>query len=116
MTLVLRGGVPSKKNSYRRSAGGGMHRPANVKALIDSLVLQARNQWQGKPPLEGALVRMGFVVKDGASDLDNKLTTMLDCLVTAGVLRNDSIKRVWCFSATAVINPDAEESVTVTLE
>lgn len=112
--IRLRGHVPSKKNRWSRSAKGGMHIPKEIAAEIDGLILQAKSQWKSSP-LESAELRAGFVVRDGRSDLDNKVTAVQDILVKAGVLRNDSIAHLWSLNATAVIAPLMEESVTITL-
>lgn len=109
--LFLRGHVPGKKNAWKRSAKGGMHLPSSVRSEIDSLVLQARAQWK-REPLEAAAISASFYVKDGARDLDNAYTCIQDVLVKAGVIRNDTIKRVAAFSACAIIST-VEESVTV---
>ena len=76
----------------RRSKNGGMFRNSAVVAQIDSLTLQAKATWQGRDALVCQPISALFYVTDQRSDIDNKWTTVLDCLVKAGVLKNDNIK------------------------
>lgn len=107
--LVLLGPCPSKKNRRHVRRGGGVYFDrAEVQPAIDRLVLQARSQWQ-QEPLSRAVVRATFLVRSRRQDVDNMLTTLLDCLVLAGVLANDNILHVPEISARAVV--DTEECV-----
>lgn len=112
-TMVLLGHVPSKKNTWQRGKSG-MYIPSEVKAEIYGLILQAKAQWQ-QPPMDQASVTINFIVPDGRADLDNKLTCVLDVLVKAGVLRNDSIAHLQEIRATAGVFPDERERCTVRL-
>jgi len=103
MFLTLRGHVPGKKNAWTRSAKGGMHLPAGVKAEIDGLILQAKSQ-RPERPINIATVSATFFVSNFKSDLDGKLTTLLDVLVKASVLRNDSMAHVQALKAYMVLN------------
>lgn len=114
MIITLQGRVPSKKNAYRYTSRGG-YIPAQIASELLSLQVQARAQWR-QPTLESAVIGAVFYVKDGASDLDNKLTAAIDVLVKAGVIRNDSIKRVKRISAEAVIVKDGEEWTEVSVD
>jgi Holliday junction resolvase RusA-like endonuclease len=92
MRIILEGPIPSKKNMLRRSKNGGMFRNAEVSAKIDALTMQAAIQWGERGPLIRPSIQVLFRVIDKRSDIDNKMTTVLDCLVKAGVLENDNIK------------------------
>ncbi len=80
-----------------------MYIPTEVRAALNGLILQARSQWNPRQPLDHAYVKARFLVKDGRQDLDNKLTCILDVLVEAGVLINDSIAHLAGFEASAVL-------------
>ena len=112
-TITLLGHCPTKKNAYMRSRNGRMYRRADIAAAIDALTLQAQSQWRCEPLAE-ATVRAKFYVRDGRGDLDGKLTTVLDILVKAGVIRNDSIARLKDIRASvAAIRPDEAVEVQV---
>lgn len=112
MTLTLLGHVATKKNG-KAAFNGRVVQTRAKKADLDSLILQARQQWGGRPPMETACISAAFFVRDGRSDLDGKYTTLQDVLVKAGVLRNDSIARVKSFGACAKIDPNERVVVTV---
>jgi hypothetical protein len=92
MKIFLQGHIPSKKNMLRRSKNGGMFRNSSVADQIDALTIQAKAAWRGREPLSCNPIGMVFLVTDLRSDIDNKATTVLDCLVKAGVLKNDNCK------------------------
>jgi len=73
-----------------------MYIPENVKTLIDTLILQARSQWN-QPPLDRAFIHVKFYLTDYKGDLDNKYTELQDALVKAGCLINDTPKHVTGF-------------------
>jgi hypothetical protein len=112
--ILLAGHVPTKKNGKRAWAGRVVIDPA-VRGHIDALVYQARGIWRARPPIEKArMIRAIFGVRDGRGDLDGKWTTLLDCLVRARVIRNDSIARLPRHITEArIINPGNEEWVEV---
>ena len=112
--IVIHGHIPSKKNLLRRSANGGLFRDARVTKQINLLTLQAKAQWSGREPLERPSARVLFFVSDQRSDLDNKWTTVLDCLTQAGVLRNDNI--AWGPRPVTYDWQKGEERVEIELE
>ena len=92
--LTLLGHVPAKKNEWKRAGRGGIYFDRDAtKPEIDSLTLQARKQWRRDPAHEPSIMAT-FYVRDGRGDLDNKYTTVQDCLVKAGVLRSDNVKHL----------------------
>jgi Holliday junction resolvase RusA-like endonuclease len=112
-TLHIEGHVPSKKNKWKPGRGR-VFLPREAQREIDSLILQVRMQWQ-REALEQAEIRMHFRVRDGRGDLDNKQTTILDVLVKAGVVKNDSIAHLRRLTATAEIYPAVQETVLITV-
>ena len=82
---------------------------------IEPFIFQARSQWGRREPLDRAGVRVRFYVASRRGDLDNKLTTIMDVLCSAGVLRNDNIASVPLVSAGAVIRPGEDEGCCILL-
>ena len=104
--LTLKGHIPAKKNLMnpgvnRRTGKLMFFADEEVKAQIEALVLQAKQQWQRIPAIDPDVDVELFVTHQGA-DRDNKLTTILDVLRDAGVIANDNIKQ---FNGTVVILP-----------
>lgn len=83
--------IPSKKNRWRRNRTGGVFLPKKdqdeVDIIIQEITLQrnAHKLWQ---PLTGSL-RASFSIPKARNDLDNQITTLLDCLQKARVIEND---------------------------
>lgn len=118
ITLRLRGELPSKKNDRQIRRWGprvGIGNSREKEVLMAALAWQAREQWGQREPLEHPKMSFQFTVKHRRKDRDNLLTTVLDVLVTAGVLVSDSISK---FNGTltilpAIINKHAEEGVEI---
>lgn len=92
-SFELRGHVPSKKNQWRPRRGGGIVLDRKARAEIDPLLLQAAaiaHLW-GLHHLEHPRMRVTFYVTNQRSDRDNKLSTLMDILQRAGILKNDNI-------------------------
>lgn len=95
--LTITGPFPSKKNAWRRRAGGKAYLPPQMQADIDALIIQAQSAKQhfNRKLHEEVLaadrigVRAEFHVCDSLKDLDNVYTTVLDVLQKAGVIEND---------------------------
>lgn len=95
ITLILRGELPNKKDRLmpRAGKGKGMMYDREVKALMDALVTQARIQWGPRktlPKFAEMVFRMSL--KHARRDRDGIYATVLDALVTARVLENDTVK------------------------
>lgn len=117
ITLVLHGPVPSKKNLLRPKRSGGLYLDRKTSAEMTALVWQAKNQWGQRPALVSPSVSVVFHVRSRRSDRDNRLTCILDALVTAGVLANDNIEN---FNGPviidpAIVDPKAEEMTLIRL-
>ncbi len=100
-TITLLGHCPSKKNLWQMGKSGRMFIKKNVKDAIDALTRQAASQWPDRP-VKHPDVEVTFYVRDARPDRDNKLTTVLDCLRDAKVIKNDNIKS---FNGTLVVRP-----------
>lgn len=98
--LVLAGHCPAKKNLWKIGKRG-MYIDEGVRSEISWLTLQARQQWK-HGTVEHPDLSVTFYVHNSGSDRDNKLTTVLDCLASAGVIKNDNINR---FNGMVVIEP-----------
>lgn len=96
--LILFGHVPSKKNAYRSHGKRRFKDPVILKQ-IEKLNQQIKDQVD-RIELSNPMIRAQFVVRDFRGDLDNKWTTIQDCLVEMGVLKNDSMAHVRNFNVT----------------
>lgn len=112
--MVIPGDVPGKKNQLRIGKGR-MFRDASVTAQIDALTWRIKERWGSEKTMQRARVTAYFYVLDGRGDIDNKYTTLQDCLVRAGAIKGDTIARIPGFSAQAEIIESGEESVIVEL-
>ena len=95
LTLSLWGSVPSKKNSYRpRKGGKGFYKDDKLQAELDYLTLQIPAEMRGLK-LQHPDMTFRFTVAKGATrrDRDNMCQTLIDVLVSAGVLWDDSISQ-----------------------
>ena len=117
--FTLRGHVPGKKNRLiprgRGAHGKGFANNPEVQAWINGLVLQAKSKWHDAPVTNCSVVAAFFLQTTAptlGSDLDGKLTTLLDVLVPTSVLNDDRLKYVRHIEAIGVIGYD-EDSVTV---
>lgn len=91
--LELFGKIPSKKNRYQRNPR--RNRPFKDRELaraIDDLVLQIPPVYRNLR-LEHPDITVQFGFDNFRQDRDNALTTLLDVLVVAGVLADDSTSR-----------------------
>lgn len=114
--LVLVGSVPSKKNN-RSHTGARAHYDKETAAAIETLIDQARLQWRRRPALDSPEMHFTVFCVNARQDIDGILTTLLDVLVKAGVLFDDSIR--WCnglkviLPATICDPRDARAEVTL---
>lgn len=99
-TLELQGPIPAKKQNWRPGKGGqvvfyGGKRAdgtrQDVRAEYIALVTQARLLWGSRRACIHPALRVQLCVTWRGADRDNKLSTVLDVLVEAGVLKNDNI-------------------------
>jgi Holliday junction resolvase RusA-like endonuclease len=105
-TLLIEGHVPSKKNEYaiRRYPNGknSFYIPADVKADLDAIQYQMAKQWGKRPTLVHPNVVFHLYAKTSRSDRDNRVQTLIDCMVKAGVIADDNIAK---FNGYVLITP-----------
>lgn len=87
--LKLAGNIPAKKNS-RINRGDGMSFPSRAfedwqKTAIGNVRLQTKDRFEGHVMLE-LILYFGTL---GRADTDNRVTSILDMLVKAGVFPDD---------------------------
>jgi Holliday junction resolvase RusA-like endonuclease len=109
MVLKLTGVCPSKKNRYRRSAGGGMHKPEKLQAQLDALSWQIKEQWGNRGTVEYPRA-INFKFVNGEADLDNRVVTILDLLVLLKIIVDDNPHRVTKISAEVTMVRGEPES------
>jgi hypothetical protein len=89
--IELFGQIPSKKNRYTpRKDGKGMFKNSNLQTELDRLAMQIPG-WARDFNLVSPDIQFQFYVRNGRSDRDSAVTTILDLLVEYGVLKNDTI-------------------------
>jgi Holliday junction resolvase RusA-like endonuclease len=108
--LKLQGNVPSKKNSRVRTRSGASIPSKAFSDWQNSALLQVRTQTRArilKPVALEVIIYFGTNVR---ADLDNRVTSVLDMLVEALVIRDDKWQDVPRISAEAIYrkgNPGA---------
>lgn len=93
--LFITGPICSKKNLLKPRKrpgkdGKAFYYDREIKAQLEGIEHELEMQWKGKPLVHPAIVFIWYT-QTGRSDRDNKVTTVLDCMVKAGVLKDDSI-------------------------
>lgn len=92
-TIIIKGNVPSKKNSYRVAGRGGMFKPKKI-GEFERMVRQEVLAQKIKR-MEGELCMQCTFSTRRRNDLDNMVTSMMDALQDAGVFKNDKeIKKI----------------------
>lgn len=103
--LVLEGNVPSKKNSRINTSSGRSFPSKNYSdweaASIQQVRLQTRHRFFEPVHIE-AIIYFGTL---GRADLDNRLTSILDMLVEALVIRDDKWQDVPALAVQAEHRP-----------
>jgi Holliday junction resolvase RusA-like endonuclease len=114
LTFTIYGHVPGKKNAYAQTASGRRYKPKDIAKQINDLVIQIKSFTGNIEPLIRPRISTMFYCRDLRPDLDGKYVTLQDCLVTAGILRQDNLKYVDNFSVRGEV--DKDERVIVRLE
>jgi len=90
MKLTITGPIPSKKNRlHPRKDRKGYFNPDHDR--LQDIVYQILMQVGNIEPLNQPSLMVHFKCSNGRGDLDGKLTTLLDCMVRAGILVNDNL-------------------------
>jgi len=103
--LKLAGNIPAKKNS-RINRGDGMSFPSRdfenwQKIALQNVRLQTRTTFDNPVSLECII----YFATDARADLDNRVTSILDMLVKAGVLLDDKWQQVPIMTVQAEYRP-----------
>ena len=97
----LRGDIPSKKNGLmpRHGGGKGLCYKSEVKKAMDDLAFQLNchrfaNASFDSHSITNAHLTLTIYPPDLRSDLDGIAATVIDALVKAGIMRNDSMRHL----------------------
>lgn len=85
--VAIAGTIPAKKNTQRISKHGGIFKQQEVRDYED---LVAWHMLKHKGAITGTFGVRGTFTIAKRKDMDNALTTLLDCLQRCGVIRNDN--------------------------
>jgi crossover junction endodeoxyribonuclease RusA len=101
-------GTPAPQGSKRHVGGGRMIESSKkLKPWRDAVILAARKEMNGKPPMEGpVMVTLDFVLErpksvkralpSGPPDLDKLIRSTFDSMTMAGIWKDDSqVVDVW---------------------
>ena len=102
--IEVEGNIPSKKNMVRHRYGGGGMYDKSVRSEIDYITHQIKNDWDNNQIL-GPVRVFTEIVCGGRQDADNIHTTLLDCLQSAGVIKNDRQVMEGGYQKTLTKNP-----------
>jgi Holliday junction resolvase RusA-like endonuclease len=108
--LKIEGNVPSKKNSRVRTRSGSSIPSKAFSDWQESALWQVRQQTKTRFLKPVSLEVIIYFGTNGRADLDNRVTSILDMLVEALVIRDDKWQDVPRISAEAVYrkgNPGA---------
>lgn len=92
-TFIVLGEIPVKKNNYRVSYSGGVYTDRDVKDTIDDITNQlAYARKRPKPSLDKEFeMKVDIFTSNPRKDLDGMVTTLLDCLQKAEIIKNDNL-------------------------
>jgi Holliday junction resolvase RusA-like endonuclease len=108
MKFILKGQIVSKKNNYRFGKGSWY----NCKQReLDALILSLRSQVVDVSvlPIKSDCKLILSFWQSFKTDLDNQITTIMDCLQNSGIILNDrQIKKIEASKIKDNINPRVE--------
>lgn len=85
------GDIPAKKNNYRSSGGKFYIDKKANKGIYGILVQLASSRNRPKTPIVHPIrVVVEIYTPNMRRDLDNMITTLLDCMQKAGIIKNDN--------------------------
>ena len=116
--ITVRGPIPGKKG-HRGAVGGRIFTRPLVAQRLKGIEAELLKEWvmvrpHGRP-LPCVDVSVHFTVKDFRSDLDGKLTTLLDAMKNIGIIVDDNSRRVVGFDVTRTLDRGCEERADITL-
>jgi hypothetical protein len=115
MRLIINGPIPSKKNAYAQTRAGRRFRPKELVRQINWIIWQIKAGTGNIAQLERPSIKAHFVCTDLKGDLDNKWTTLQDCLVASGLLVNDNLKHL-CGPITITGEKGADDCTILEIE
>jgi Holliday junction resolvase RusA-like endonuclease len=86
MKFIVKGQVPSKSNGYK-IGGNRLYKSKELKSYEESFAWQiprSNESFQGKFG-----ITLSVYFQSNRSDLDNSAKVILDCLQSAGIIKND---------------------------
>lgn len=105
--LVVPGETPSKKNSRINTRSGRSFPSRKFSLWHGEAVSVIKRQWAKKPLERGVWLILSFYHKDSRRrDSDNQVSSILDTLVDAGVLQDDSWTIVRRISVANMLDPE----------
>lgn len=114
--ITLRGETPSKKNSRVNTRSGRSFPSKNYSQWHAGAVSEIKRQWEGGPLAEPLGVVLVFLHKDKRRrDSDNQASSVLDTLVDAGVLQDDSWRIVRWISVANIADPERKGRCEITI-
>lgn len=101
MKLIVHGNVKAKKNNKRVMYNAKTHKPfimtdKTTTDYINDAIKQLKEQFEGYKITEYPIVvqmTMYYPTKH-RKDLDNSMSTILDCMKTAGIIEDDDVLHV----------------------
>lgn len=89
LNITFKGAVPSKKNSYR-IGNRRLFKPQELTDFDDLFYYQFHAQHKGHKPIVAKQITMFIHFRLHTDrDLDNMITTVMDAMQFAGVIKND---------------------------
>ncbi len=108
-TFFLEGPIVPKARA--RTTANGTYHPHRYKSWKENAVFDLESQYTGAP-LSGVSVSVEFHGKHRRnSDLDNMLGAILDALVQAGVLKDDSLMHVVAVAGELAYSKESPETL-----
>lgn len=90
---IIKGNTPSKSNCYRIGRAGNrcmMYKGKDLKCYEESFQSQLPQDMRGLMISTDFMLAVDVYYPTLKSDLDNSLKVILDCLQSAGVIKNDN--------------------------
>ncbi len=118
ITILLRGDLPAKKNRIKAVRGRVGHYDSKTAATIQNLILQARTQWGARESVpQRTDLKIILWLANWRKDRDGIITTLLDVLVQARVIADDSCNGLngWMVVAPALKCDLRDERAEITL-
>lgn len=114
--LTIHGEAPSKKNSRINTRSGRSFPGRRFSLWHESAVSVIKSQWKREPVKGPAEIIIAFFHKDRRRrDSDNQTSSVLDTLVDAGVLEDDSWRIVRRITVDNYLDPQKKGRCEITV-